>query len=70
MSAVNPDLPCAKVDGLPCIGPTGLCMGPIQWEFRSYKEGERAKMDRSKMKVCPYVEQARAWWKRNMRGVS
>ena len=44
-----PDLPCAQSE---------YCLGPVDYEFRSYRKGERLSLKRSAMMECPWEAQA------------
>lgn len=59
--------PCDKYPDLPCAV-TGYCLGPIDYEGRSYAKGERVRLKLSGMVECPYLEQVRERWKREHGG--
>jgi hypothetical protein len=37
------------------------CLGPVHWERRSYKKGEREALALSSMERCPWTRDVRAW---------
>lgn len=59
--------PCDNyADDLPCCEPGYThCLGPQQWEHRSYKPKEREKLTLAKMDHCPWIKQVREWWIRH-----
>lgn len=55
-------LPCARHPELPCRE-QGYphCLGPVHWEHRSYKRGEREGLVLAGMTSCPWARHVRAW---------
>lgn len=47
-------LPC-------CEGGYPWCLGPVQWERRSYKKGEREALALASMESCPWTRDVRGW---------
>lgn len=55
--------PCDRYEAeLPCREPGyAWCLGPLHWEHRSFRNGEREKLDLAMMDRCPWERQVRAW---------
>lgn len=56
--------PCDKYgDELPCRS-GDQCEGVVWWEHRPFRDKERQKYKLHAMRVCPWIEQVREFWKK------
>ena len=54
--------PCDSYDRLPCRDDGyRWCLGPVAWEHRSFKTGERERLELSQMDTCPWAKRVHAW---------